>query len=1175
VTVSSPALVKDLQRQVGALEDDLRRQAEALPDLAESLCAEHAAARKAGRTAEAWPAWLDAQVTQAAVAWVLACVFVRFCEDNDLVDRRWLAGIEDVHGDGLARAVDAQGAWIQANPRENERGWLREAFSWLRSTRAGEPLVDEHNPVWRWDVSADAAATLLAFFRRRDSEGRLMRAFNQRGSDGGLDTRFLGDLYQDLSDEARKRYAMLQTPAFVATFILDRTLTPGFEEFGLDGLKLIDPACGSGHLLLGAFHRLFDAWTVQAPSMGTRERVQAALEAVHGVDVNPFAAAIAKFRLIVAALSAEGLTRLAAAPPYRLQVGTGDSLLWGAEQRALPFKSGDPLSRHQYATEDLHRPQHQDILKPGRYHVVVGNPPYITVKDKALNEAYRKAYKTCHRQYPLSVPFAELFFRLARRGDDTQPAGYVGQITSNSFMKREFGTKLIEEFFPTIDLTHVIDSEGAWIPGHNSDGTPTVILIGRRRYPATGSVRTVLSKGMRENRSHGDGGTGPYWQGIVSFVDAPGRDDEWISVTNSPRALLLSHPWSLSGGGAGALMGSFANKGWTPLRDVATDIGFGAVTREDGAFMLGTAALRRLGVPREHQRPLVEGKRVRDWEIREKENSLWPYDSASLHSSLDSNGQQLLWPIRQPLRSRVAYGQTQLERGLKWFEYSMFFRRRFEGSPPVVVPSVATHMHAAIDDESRVFKDTAIVIKVGEEGLADRAAPLAAVLNSSASCFWFKQRCKAKGGAAEHGWARTYQFNGSNVGDFPLPTILPEVGGRQLADLARELGHVAPTAIFDGSLPTWERLVEARAAYDRIRGEMIALQEELDWEVYRLYGILDADVSAETSNVPELRLGERAFEIVLARKVAVGEEQTAWFERHRSTPITEIPAHWPAAYRDLVERRIKTIEEHPLLHLVERPECKRRWASRTWEDMQADALRGWVLDRLEAEHLWSDHSGPRVLSVAQLADAVRADVELRGVLDLLVGKPDYDLAAELTRLVKDEAVPYLAAHRYKEPGLRKRAAWEEVWALQRREDAGETVEVPVPPKYTSADFRTTAYWRNRGKLDVSKERFVLYPGAGRDGDKTPVLGWAGWDHLHQAQALARLVLDRQNTDGWDTARVEPLLAGLVELEPWLGQWHGDYSDAYGGSPAEFYRAFLDDQLHAHGLTRDKVVGWRP
>ena len=42
----------------------------------------------------------------------------------------------------------------------------------------------------------------------------------------------------------------------------------------------------------------------------------------------------------------------------------------------------------------------------------------------------------------------------------------------------------------------------------------------------------------------------------------------------------------------------------------------------------------------------------------------------------------------------------------------------------------------------------------------------------------------------------------------------------------------------------------------------------------------------------------------------------------------------------------------------------------------------------------------------------------------------------LTRLLADEAVPFLAAYRYKDSGMRKREAWEQTWALQRREDTG-------------------------------------------------------------------------------------------------------------------------------------------
>ena len=71
---------------------------------------------------------------------------------------------------------------------------------------------------------------------------------------------------------------------------------------------------------------------------------------------------------------------------------------------------------------------------------MVGNPPYITVKDKAVNQLYRARYSTCHMKYAMGVPFVERLFELAIRDNS---ARYFGQITSNSFMKREFGKKLM------------------------------------------------------------------------------------------------------------------------------------------------------------------------------------------------------------------------------------------------------------------------------------------------------------------------------------------------------------------------------------------------------------------------------------------------------------------------------------------------------------------------------------------------------------------------------------------------------------------------------------------------------------------------------------------------------------------------------------------------------------
>ena len=71
--------------------------------------------------------------------------------------------------------------------------------------------------------------------------------------------------------------------------------------------------------------------------------------------------------------------------------------------------------RHAYRVEDLGE---LNRILGQQYHVVVGNPPYITVKDRGLNQAYRERFSTCHRQYSLVVPFTERFFDLALYGAD-------------------------------------------------------------------------------------------------------------------------------------------------------------------------------------------------------------------------------------------------------------------------------------------------------------------------------------------------------------------------------------------------------------------------------------------------------------------------------------------------------------------------------------------------------------------------------------------------------------------------------------------------------------------------------------------------------------------------------------------------------------------------------------
>ena len=1186
--IDQRALLADLKAEVRSLEGDLRERSASEAEFATALKTEWQKARDAKRTAVTYETWLDDRVTQAAAAWILTTVFVRFCEDNGLIDLPYLAG----PGERLAVAIERQQEFFQRHPEKTDRDWILAGVEALAASKVAAGLFNHtHNPMWTITPSHDAAKTLLTFWRKRGEDAEIVHDF----TDPDWGTRFLGDLYQDLSEHAKKTYALLQTPEFVEEFILDYTLEPAIDEFGLDGLRVIDPTCGSGHFLLGAFRRLLKTWETKAPALDRWELISRVLSSVHGVDKNPFAAAIARFRLLVAAMKASDVTLLAKAPNFPLNVAVGDSLLHGRGGPGIQAEL-DLFGEHEthtYVTEDIHDYEKSvDILGIGTYHVVVGNPPYITVKDKQENDNYRNAYKSCSGKYALSVPFAERFFQLAIRGGlDGRAAGYVGQITANSFMKREFGKKVIEEFFPTIDLTCVVDTSGAYIPGH---GIPTVILFGRRRWSRPQStIRAVM--GVRGEPSRPDDpACGLVWQAIVRQINNPGSGSEWISVGDIGRDRLAAHPWSLSGGGAASLMTLIESNTKERLHQrLNSRIGFAGFSANDEVFYFPRMWHKRHGTPLDMTRPLAAGKEIKCWTFEPYAYAIIPYnpDGDLLRIDTSRPWARQFWMAKRCMEELADFsGLSRRESGTPWWSWYHWISSRNMGGERVVFAKIATHNEATINRDSTVTNQHVFVVQPHRHDQEDACRAVLGTLNSSTACFWLKQVSHGRGnGGVNEGyrgdeWEEFYEFTGAKLQEFPMPQELPVEFGWELDGLASRLSAVEASAVCAKSVPSRDNLDTAHAEHGHIRARMIALQEELDWDVYHRYGLLSdteaKDLIADPTGVPELSLGERAFEIVLARRKAAGEIDTQWFTRHGSVPIEVIPEGWPEPYRRVVAKRIQMIENRRDIALIERPECKRRWQSEPWEKKERAALRTWLLDRCEDSALWFENDGqgrqqPRPMTVNRLADKLRTAADKVSVARLLAG-PDADLAEVLTDIAADEHVPCLAQQRYTEPGLRKRKQWERVWDMQRQEDRDDSrLDIPVPPKYTGADFLRTSYWRNRGKLDVPKERFVSYPGASPDGDSSLLLGWAGWDHREQAHALLTLIDERATRDGWDGERLKPLIAALAEVMPWVRQWHGDVDPEFGTSPAKAYDAFLDEQKLRYGFGSDDLDRWRP
>jgi hypothetical protein len=330
-----------------------------------------------------------------------------------------------------------------AEPGTIEAGIEAIASAHPRLAAFSDPIV---NHMWTAPLAAD----------QREQIAKLWATESVADGEHRPDGYVLGDLYQALSVESRKGRALCQTPQFVTELLLELAVDPACDEFGHDDIRIIDPSCGTGHILVETLLYIWSTRPQHSRARAHRWPLEERLPCVNGVDLDGYAAALAAYRLLALVCRADGRRwKLAEAADLPVNVAHADALL------------------------DRDEP----LLRRGQYHAVVGNPPYITCKDPAARDAIRKAYpQVCSGTYSLALPFFHLMTELL------VPGGWCAQLTANSFMKREFGKPFIEKYLPRLDMQWIIDTSGAYIPGH---GTPTAILAHRNQPPTRETVPTV------------------------------------------------------------------------------------------------------------------------------------------------------------------------------------------------------------------------------------------------------------------------------------------------------------------------------------------------------------------------------------------------------------------------------------------------------------------------------------------------------------------------------------------------------------------------------------------------------------------------------------------------------------------------------------------------------------
>lgn len=1114
----------DRARLTTALRDHVAKIA---ADLRAKMRASGSAARAAAeqlhkdeRVAEDFEVWTDLLSRRAAVLWVLKSVYVRVLEDRGLLQP------------GRLLDPEAQQLFEKLAPNLGETAFLRWINKDLASTKGGVPELFSPQPAEVAQPSDELSRALIAFWRHRDADTGAVWSFAEEKFEGEL----MGDLYQELDPVVKDRFALCQTPDFVRAFILDRTLTPAIETFGANEVRLLDPACGSGHFLIDGLKRLVAATAEKHADWDRGKVVAHALDRVVGIDLNDYACALARTRLIMTAAELAGVTKLADAARFHPHVYWADGLEQAEreEQKAslqyALFEKVEEVPRATLTRSDV-RIALRKVLED-KFHAVVANPPYIVESDKARQRYHkekvgrRQRYLSAREQYSLGAPFTERCIQL------TVDSGFVGVITANNFMKKRFGEAFVREVLAPVDLSLVVDTSKAHIPNH---GTPTVILFLRNRRPDSGSVRVVVSK-RGELGTPPEPAIAPVWSSLASAACPASYDDENAVLVQVSREQLAKHPWTLAGAETTTLK-SRIDAAKVRLGDLVELIGYASFAGLDQPFYQPFGTFKRLGYPESLIRPLLTGAGVRDWGLSAEKEALTPYGRMAdlLPFQGDLAAPVHLWKYRTSLRKVGSFSGPRDQEDPTWWGWMRWIPERYNVPYRITYSSLATHNHFALECGRFVFNNKAPIIKLKGNASEDDYLAVLAILNSSTACFWMKQVFQPRGATAankNHPDPERFAHEIAGTGLQMVP--IPELGSHRtrLVTLARRMNEFADRRSSVIRQTSWiERAVsrddlrhalESRwRAHDEIRQKMLFIQEEIDWLVYHLFGLTARPLVSGLDNRAIPR-GQRAFERVHGRRsfVRVRGELLSPNDAECETYGCELDQ----ALFGITGERESEIRQNEDVATIEAYLFKRLW--RDTEDnlrerdfrkkLDSEQIEAWLLAKVEEAS--ARRTGP--FTASRVAADLMADARFAVVAEHYAESASFSLEQVVAGFVHQYAVPSHPAHVYSPSGLAKRAAWEATWERQRRDDAGERSreDVVAPPEYSqggrggkSTDFLRAEYWQLRGKLDVPKERFIAFTEVpGRSGVET-LYGWAGWTAQQRVKAI--LAIDEELEDG--------------------------------------------------------------
>lgn len=371
--------------------------------------------------------------------------------------------------------------------------------------------------------------------------------------------------------EVRKAGGVYYTPTYIVSYIVRQTLGPlveGRTPKQIEKLRVLDPACGSGSFLLGAFEFLLDwhlryytahdpaVWAKKknppiyetAPNahgigrgsgnwqLTTAERKRILVAHLHGVDIDAQAVEVTKLSLLLKVLEGEArelqgkqLDFHRVLPDLGNNIKCGNSLI-GSDFYAQPdLPALDDETRYKINAFDWHD-EFKPVMSAGGFDAVIGNPPYRMLQPHNTNEAELNYVRSRYVSTEFKI---ELFHLFLQRGVSLlRDGGGLGFIVPTTILNNVYAEKLRRWLLEQCILRSISVSPNRVFK--DADVHTNVIVLERSRSNTvreSATVRTTIELNRSFAESPGDFSStkqarfsaldGAVWNVLLNETNAP------------------------------------------------------------------------------------------------------------------------------------------------------------------------------------------------------------------------------------------------------------------------------------------------------------------------------------------------------------------------------------------------------------------------------------------------------------------------------------------------------------------------------------------------------------------------------------------------------------------------------------------------------------------------------